>query len=72
MVPLEFLQSSKTKRVEVHTVDKNVYIGILSDFDPYVNIVLDSCELLEFEAQKTIKLGKTIVQGNNVAFIEIQ
>lgn len=71
MVPLEFLQESKLKMVSVHTTDKNVYTGILKEFDAYVNIILSNATFLDLETKNTADLGTAIVQGNTVAFIDI-
>lgn len=71
VVPLEILNNSKNKKIEVHTSDKNVYTGTLIDFDIYVNMVLSNTEFIEFDTNKKHNISNAIIQGHIITYVEI-
>lgn len=71
MTPLRILNDSKNKHVEVHTSEQDIYTGILTDFDVYVNVSLKDAKLQAFGSSEQKLLGDTIIQGNLVTFVRL-
>lgn len=71
MLPLDILEGAKSRRVSLHTVDQDVYSGVLVDFDIYANTVLAETTYTNPGTKQNESLGECIVQGGNVTYIEI-
>jgi small nuclear ribonucleoprotein len=67
--PLSVLNQSLNKRVIVELKFNRGYNGILDGFDPHMNLVLKNAEEYDMEGNKSRKLEKTIVRGDNVIYI---
>jgi small nuclear ribonucleoprotein len=67
--PLSVLNQSLNKRVIVELKFNRGYNGILDGFDPHMNLVLKNAEEIDMEGNKSRKLEKTIVRGDNVIYI---
>jgi small nuclear ribonucleoprotein len=67
--PLTVLNDSLNKRVIVELKFNRGYTGILSGFDPHMNLVLKSADEYDAEGKLTRKLDSTIVRGDNVIYI---
>lgn len=66
MQPIEWVLAQKNKRTRVVLRSGRIYRGILRNYDENVNLLMDETDLgpgNEF-------LGKTIINGNTVAYIE--
>jgi small nuclear ribonucleoprotein len=67
--PLSVLNQNLNKRVIVELKFNRGYNGILDGFDPHMNLVLKNVEEIDMEGNKSRKLEKTIVRGDNVIYI---
>lgn len=68
-MPFETLFSAKGKEVVLHTRKKTKYQGILQEFDDNGNFNVS--EASETNEDSLEKIGNVIVNGNNIAWIEI-
>lgn len=71
MLPLEVLERARSGQVSLHTVDQDMYSGVLVDFDIYANTVLAEATHIGSGTRHAESLGECIVQGSNVTYIEI-
>lgn len=63
------LNNSKNKVVLLRMKENRTVRGILLDFDVYMNLTLDNAE--DISNSKTVKLGKTMLRGNNIFAISL-
>ena len=69
--PLTVLQKAINKNVIIKLKNEIGYKGIMSNIDPYMNIILVDVE----EYNKTTLVanyGKVVIRGNNVLFVKIE
>ncbi|EPR78162.1 Small nuclear ribonucleoprotein G [Spraguea lophii 42_110] len=66
-MPKEHLKSLENKHIMIHLKKEKTFSGILEEFDDHMNISLKNA--IE-HAEEDIKLGKVIVNGGFIAFIE--
>lgn len=71
MLPLGILEDAKSRQITLHTVDQDVYKGVLVDFDIYANTVLAEAVYTDPETSRMETLGECIVQGASMTYIEI-
>jgi small nuclear ribonucleoprotein len=63
------LNRSKNKIIQLRLQNNKTISGTLQDFDLHQNLVLDNVE--DISDDKTIKLGKILLRGNNIIAIFI-
>ncbi|KAI5172609.1 U6 snRNA-associated Sm-like protein LSm8 [Nematocida sp. LUAm3] len=66
MQPIEWAVAQKNKKVRVVLRSGRMYKGILRNYDENVNLLMDDTEF----GVENVFLGKTIINGNTVAYIE--
>lgn len=67
VIPLNFLEKSVSKRIQLLLKDGRLIEGNLNGFDNYMNMVLEDTEENHEDAKR--KLGTVILRGNNVVSI---
>jgi len=71
-MPIEIptlLNNSKNKIIQLRLQNNKTIRGILQDFDLHQNLILDDVE--DISDDKTMKLGKILLRGNNIVSISI-
>jgi len=71
-MPIEIptlLNNSKNKIIQLRLQNNKTIRGILQDFDIHQNLVLDDVE--DISDDKTMKLGKILLRGNNIISISV-
>ena len=63
------LNNSKNKIVQLRIRDNKTIRGILQDFDPFMNMILNNAE--DISGTKVVKLGKILLRGNNIIAISL-
>jgi len=63
------LNNSKNKIVQLRIRDNKTIRGILQDFDPFMNLILNNAE--DISGTKVVKLGKILLRGNNIIAISL-
>jgi len=58
------MKQSRNKIVQLRMKENMTVRGILLDFDVYMNLALDDAE--DISDTKAVKLGKTMLRGNNI------
>lgn len=66
-MPLEILERSLNKKINLLLKDGRTLTGILTGFDDYMNMVLNDTEEVFNEEKK--RLGMVVLRGNNVVSI---
>jgi len=66
--PLRKIEKAKNKKILVRLKDGEEYIGILSDMDTFMNMVLDDAEEFK-DGQRIRKYGKIFIRGNNIIYV---
>jgi len=66
-MPLEILERSLNKKINLLLKDGRTLTGILNGFDDYMNMVLNDTEEVFNEEKK--RLGMVVLRGNNVVSI---
>jgi len=61
------LDNNKNKIIQIRIRDNKTISGILQDFDPFINLVLNDVE--DISGSKVVKLGKILLRGNNIIAI---
>ncbi|KAH8916980.1 Sm-like ribonucleoprotein, partial [Atractiella rhizophila] len=81
ILPLELIDKCLHSRIHVVLKSNREFVGVLTGFDDFVNMVLEDAEewellpAVEGEGQdgktrwKKTKLGQTLINGNNVALM---
>jgi len=67
VIPLNFLEKSLNKRIQLLLKDGRLIEGKLNGFDNYMNMVLIDTDENHLEIKR--KLGTVILRGNNVVSI---
>ena len=66
-MPLDILEKSLNKKINLLLKDGRTLTGILNGFDDYMNMVLNDTEEVYNEEKK--RLGMVVLRGNNVVSI---
>ncbi len=61
------LNNNKNKIIQLRIRDSKTVMGVLQDFDPFMNLVLNDAEGIS--DTKVVKLGKILLRGNNIIAI---
>jgi len=61
------LKHNKNKIIQLRIRDNKTVRGVLQDFDPFINLVLNDAE--DISGVKVVKLGKILLRGNNIIAI---
>lgn len=69
MMPFETLFSAKEKKIVLHTRRRTQYHGIMQEFDDNGNFNISRAE--EATEDSLEKIGNVIINGNNIAWIDI-
>ncbi len=65
------MQKAANKVVSVRLKSEIEYKGKMSNFDPYMNLILVDAEESE-NGSKKANYGKVVIRGNNVLYIKIE
>ncbi len=67
ILPMKILEENLNKKVSLLLKDNRVLEGVLTGYDEYMNMVMDSVEEIGSEVNR--KLGTVIIRGSNVVRI---
>ncbi|MDI6855912.1 MAG: LSM domain-containing protein [Candidatus Thermoplasmatota archaeon] len=67
VLPMSVLEKALDTRISLLLKDNRILEGKLVGYDEYMNLVLEDVE--EQTAERTRRLGTTILRGNNVVSI---
>ncbi|MEW6069233.1 MAG: LSM domain-containing protein [Candidatus Thermoplasmatota archaeon] len=67
VLPMSILEKALNTRISLLLKDNRILEGKLVGYDEYMNLVLEDVE--EQTADRTRRLGTTILRGNNVVSI---
>ncbi|MDI6708007.1 MAG: LSM domain-containing protein [Candidatus Thermoplasmatota archaeon] len=67
VLPMSVLEKALDTRISLLLKDNRILEGKLVGYDEYMNLVLEDVE--EHTAERTRRLGTTILRGNNVVSI---
>ena len=67
ILPMKILEENLNKKVSLLLKDNRVLEGVLTGYDEYMNMVMDTVEEIGNEVNR--KLGTVIIRGSNVVRI---
>ncbi|MCL4345784.1 MAG: RNA-binding protein [Candidatus Thermoplasmatota archaeon] len=67
IMPMKILEENLNKKVSLLLKDNRILEGILTGYDEYMNMVMDSVDEIGNDVNK--KLGTVIIRGSNVVRI---
>ncbi|MGC8601019.1 MAG: LSM domain-containing protein [Thermoprotei archaeon] len=69
--PLRLLKRALNAPVIVKLKDGEEYRGILNNYDPTMNIVLEDSKQVDENGNALVSFGKILIRGNNILYIVI-
>ncbi|WP_449461679.1 hypothetical protein PQ610_04690 [Tardisphaera miroshnichenkoae] len=69
--PLRLLKKALNAPVTVKLKDGEEYRGILNNYDPTMNIVLDESTQVDENGNALVSFGKILIRGNNILYIVV-
>jgi len=69
--PLKLLKKALNAPVTVKLKDGQEYKGILNNYDPTMNIVLDDSVQVDDNGNALVSFGKILIRGNNILYVAV-
>jgi len=69
--PLKLLKRALNAPIIVKLKDGEEYKGILDNYDPTMNLVLDDSAQVDESGKAVISYGKILIRGNNILYIAV-
>jgi small nuclear ribonucleoprotein (snRNP)-like protein len=69
--PLKLLKKALNAPITVKLKDGQEYRGILNNYDPTMNIVLDDSVQIDDDGNAMVSFGRILIRGNNILYIVV-
>lgn len=69
--PIRTLEKARNKKILVHLKNNDAFSGRLQLADAQMNMLLEDAHELDEVGNKTKRLGRVFLRGNNIQFVKL-